>query len=72
MRQVACVGLLLCVAAGTLATPRAQDPSTAAAKTYVPLAKQRTGIKWIASFDQAVKMMGADKKPVILYFTYDT
>ena len=72
MRHVACVGLVLCLAAGTLGGPRAQEPPAAAVKSYVPLAKQRTGIRWVARFDQAMRMMGADKKPVILYFTYDT
>ena len=72
MRRVACLVVVLCVAAGTPAGPRAQQATKAAARDHVPLAKQRTGVKWVTSFDRAMKMMGADKKPVILYFTYDT
>lgn len=33
---------------------------------------QKPGIAWTATLDAAVKAMGADSRPVILYFTFDT
>jgi hypothetical protein len=72
MRRAACLAAVLCIAAGAMTVSQPQDPAPRAAKPYIPLAKQRTGIRWVASFDRAMTMMGNDKRPVILYFTYDT
>jgi hypothetical protein len=61
----AAAGMVLTIGTGV----HAQRPAGAAAAK--PQAPRGATIKWIASYDAAMRAMGANKVPVILYFTYD-
>jgi len=58
-------GIVLTIGTG------AQPQRPAGAPTGKPQAANSQAIKWTASYDLAIRTMGADKVPVILYFTYD-
>jgi hypothetical protein len=51
---------------------RQQPPATAAAASQAARPKPAAAVQWVAGLDTAMKRMGADSRPVILYFTYDT
>jgi len=66
------VAICVCLAAGALSGVGAQGTKSAAALQQTSPARKGPLISWTKSLDVAMKMMGADRKPVILYFTYDT
>ena len=57
MRRVVSAGIVACLTLGGAAV---------SARQAAP------GISWAKSLGQAMNAMGADDRPVILYFTYDT
>jgi hypothetical protein len=72
MSRVVHLGIVVCLAAGGSSGVRAQETKSAAALQQTSPAREGPRISWTKSFDLAMKTMGADTKPVILYFTYDT
>jgi hypothetical protein len=65
IRAALAAGMMAALWPGVQAQEKPASPATKAQ------AARQGGITWVASHDLAVKKMGADQTPVILYFTYD-
>lgn len=72
MHRMLLLAVAVGLAVGAPAAGVAQDPAKPPAAAQAPPAKAGPSIAWTKGFDEAMKAMGADETPVILYFTYDT
>ena len=72
MRTVTMVILAASLAVTVAATSQDQTKQTNTTPAQAAKSGQKSGIQWTAGFDLAMKSMGVDTRPVILYFTFDT
>jgi hypothetical protein len=72
MRGFVTMSVALCLGAASVASGERQAVPKAAVAGQAPRASQAAAIQWTAGLGLAMKRMGADTRPVILYFTFDT